>query len=310
MGTFYMNHEAELYHAYMAAYDEEFYGDDPNELYHYGRKGMRRGMHLPDVLDPTRELIGKRVDSARRVANLYARRVSKYGTMAGKYLNKKYGQASKAIAKRRNAKRQEEYELEEYRKYKAEKAAKAKQESANAVAYSNKQAKAAQEKVNSLRNQLNSAIEAGDRNKITAIRREIEKTKLDEANRKSRETARNSEQYRSSTARNEAMAEYARKQKYAQSKAAYNAEQERLKDPRYAQKKANEAASKASGEAGIARMEAKKKANDAARKRQEDYAKIMKRDADERARQARREKEEKNKRGGSRNTTYKGKGYR
>lgn len=290
MGTFYMNHEAELYHAYMAAYDEEFYGDNPNELYHYGRKGMRRGMHLPDVLDPTRELIGKRVDSARRVANLYARRVSKYGTMAGKYLNKKYDQASKAIAKRRNAKRQEEYELEEYRKYKAEKAAKAKNKSLQDT--SNRKAEASKATIDSLRKDLNAAIDAGDHDKVTSIRKAIEKTKLAEANRKSRETARNSEQYRSSTARNEAMAEYARKQKHAQSKAAYNAEQERLKDPRYAQKKANEAASKASGEAGIARMEARKKANDAARKRQEDYAKIMKRDADERARQARREKEE------------------
>lgn len=39
MGTFFATHEA--------------------ELYHYGRKGMRRGRHLPDVLDPTRALVGR-----------------------------------------------------------------------------------------------------------------------------------------------------------------------------------------------------------------------------------------------------------
>lgn len=39
MGTFFATHEA--------------------ELYHYGRKGMKRGRHLPDVLDPTRALVGR-----------------------------------------------------------------------------------------------------------------------------------------------------------------------------------------------------------------------------------------------------------
>lgn len=39
MATFYYNHESELYHS--------------------GRKGMKWGKHLPDILDPTRELVGK-----------------------------------------------------------------------------------------------------------------------------------------------------------------------------------------------------------------------------------------------------------
>lgn len=48
MGTFFATHEA--------------------ELYHYGRKGMRRGRHLPDVLDPTRELIGKMVPTRSNIS--------------------------------------------------------------------------------------------------------------------------------------------------------------------------------------------------------------------------------------------------
>lgn len=53
MGTFFATHEA--------------------ELYHYGRKGMRRGRHLPDVLDPTRELIGKMVPTR---SNINARQMT------------------------------------------------------------------------------------------------------------------------------------------------------------------------------------------------------------------------------------------
>lgn len=51
MGTFFATHEA--------------------ELYHYGRKGMKRGRHLPDVLDPKRELHGVPARGIHRTAQYY-----------------------------------------------------------------------------------------------------------------------------------------------------------------------------------------------------------------------------------------------
>ena len=57
MGTFFATHEA--------------------ELYHYGRKGMRRGRHLPDVLDPTRELVGARAASGSALTTRFYDRYKK-----------------------------------------------------------------------------------------------------------------------------------------------------------------------------------------------------------------------------------------
>lgn len=57
MGTFFATHEA--------------------ELYHYGRKGMRRGRHLPDVLDPTRALVGTRAASGEALATRFYDRYRK-----------------------------------------------------------------------------------------------------------------------------------------------------------------------------------------------------------------------------------------
>lgn len=57
MGTFFATHEA--------------------ELYHYGRKGMRRGRHLPDVLDPTRALVGTRAASGEALTTRFYDRYRK-----------------------------------------------------------------------------------------------------------------------------------------------------------------------------------------------------------------------------------------
>lgn len=57
MGTFFATHEA--------------------ELYHYGRKGMKRGRHLPDVLDPTRELVGARAASGEALTTRFYDRYKK-----------------------------------------------------------------------------------------------------------------------------------------------------------------------------------------------------------------------------------------
>ena len=57
MGTFFATHEA--------------------ELYHYGRKGMRRGRHLPDVLDPTRALVGTRAASGEALTTRFYDRYKK-----------------------------------------------------------------------------------------------------------------------------------------------------------------------------------------------------------------------------------------
>jgi hypothetical protein len=57
MGTFFATHEA--------------------ELYHYGRKGMRRGRHLPDVLDPTRALVGTRASSGEALTTRFYDRYRK-----------------------------------------------------------------------------------------------------------------------------------------------------------------------------------------------------------------------------------------
>lgn len=57
MGTFFATHEA--------------------ELYHYGRKGMRRGRHLPDVLDPTRALVGTRASSGEALTTRFYDRYKK-----------------------------------------------------------------------------------------------------------------------------------------------------------------------------------------------------------------------------------------
>lgn len=290
MATFYLNHDAEIYHAYMAAYEEEFYGEDPSELYHYGRKGMRRGMHLPDILDPTRELVGKVVPKAQRIANVYANRISKYGTMAGKYLNKKYDQAVKAIDRKRRSRQAEAYEYEEFKKYKAEKAAKAKNKSLQDT--SNRKAEASKATIDSLRKDLNAAIDAGDHDKVTSIRKAIEKAKLDEKNRIYREKARDADQYHSAHAGEAAIAEYAKKQRLAQAKAKAKSEQAKMKDPAYAQQKANQKASEMAGVHGQARSDEKKKESDYYRRQQEAYAEQMKRDAAERSKQRTREKEE------------------
>lgn len=57
MGTFFATHEA--------------------ELYHYGRKGMKRGRHLPDVLDPTRALVGTRAASGEALTTRFYDRYRK-----------------------------------------------------------------------------------------------------------------------------------------------------------------------------------------------------------------------------------------
>lgn len=57
MGTFFATHDA--------------------ELYHYGRKGMRRGRHLPDVLDPTRALVGTRAASGEALTTRFYDRYRK-----------------------------------------------------------------------------------------------------------------------------------------------------------------------------------------------------------------------------------------
>ena len=301
MGTFYLNHEAELYHEYLAAYNEEFYGDDPTELYHYGRKGMRRGMHLPDIIDPTRELVGKKVALARKTINNYSKRLHKYGIMArnkvnsvvnpvGGRINKEYDKLQKKKAAKDFKKKQEAYEYEEFKKYKADKAAKSKNKSLEEGL--NNKSKSAAANIESMRKDLNAAVKAGDRDKITSIRKAIEKAKLDEKNRVYREKAREADQYHSSHAGEEAMADFAKKQKLAQDKAKAKSEREKMKDPAYAQQKANQKSSEIAGIHGQERSDKKKKESDYNRKRQEAYAEQMKRDAAERSKQRIREKEE------------------
>lgn len=329
MATFYLNHDAEIYHSYMAAYEEEFYGDDPNELYHYGRKGMRRGMHLPDILDPTRELVGKVAStgksymvSARRTANQYAKRLSKYGTMArskfhenienplmqrvGKYR----GKYEKYKAAKELARNKEKYELDELRKYKAENEAKKKN-----VSYEdneNQRKQSAADNINNLRAQWSKAIDEGDKEKARELSNRINAAKKAEKNRQEREQARQSETYVSkhSSRREEAMSEFAKQQEKQKAKAKAHAERDKMKDPMYAQQKANEKASAKAGEAGLARADKRKQENDYNRRISEQ----LERDGKVREEQLRREYEErKYKRRGSKiggagkpKTVYKG----
>lgn len=301
MAVKFYDHNAELYHAAMYSMEQEMYGEYGDELYHYGRKGMKRGMHLPDVLDPTRELIGK----VAPVANVYAKRLQRYGT--GVYNSAKRslegaGRSARRLARAgvKSARRafrksgaydaykeargfvrgiktrfdenvtepikneiaKEKWKESEAKKKKASKAAKKKFEQGNYQAQENKRAKSASDKVASLKKKAANAKTPEEAKKYRDQAYELQKS---EKSRKEREKIRQGIQYESAhdSQRDEAMNKFAEQQKKRAAKARRNARDEKLaNDPRYAQQKANEAASKKAGEAGLARADNKQKKRD------------------------------------------------
>lgn len=296
MSVKFYDHNAELYHAAMYSMEQEMYGEYGDELYHYGRKGMRRGMHLPDVLDPTRELIGK----VAPVANVYAKRLQRYGTGVYNSARRSLAEAGKsarrlaragvksarrafrksdaydaytdARAFARGIKRRfdenvtepikneiakEKWKESEAKKKKAAKAAKKKFKQGNYQAQENRRSEAAQDKIASLKKKASNAKTPEEARKYRDQAYELQKS---EKSRKERERIRQGIQYESAhdSQREEAMSKFAEQQKKRAAKARRNAEDAKLaNDPRYAQQKTNEAASRKAGEAGLARADAK-----------------------------------------------------
>lgn len=80
MATFYYNHESELYHS--------------------GRKGMKWGKHLPDILDPTRELVGKVATGVRKAGKKTKRFTNQIG-LTGKKWDPKNQFSSKYLENKR-----------------------------------------------------------------------------------------------------------------------------------------------------------------------------------------------------------------